>query len=337
MGLKSRKVPNLDELIKDLKAPEPTYLLTGCVPFDLLTGGRGMALHSSYMLWCDRGMGKSSLMLSVCRSLAERKHKSLFVASEMNSKLASDMGLDSHSDYFALVGCTTYSDLENLFWAFMESDRVLMVIDSITAVVPSKMQTEGSIEDYSIGVVSRIRNDFLRILNGNIQRVEKTVVFLNQARADFEAGWGGEKIKPEGGYSNEHYANVIVQIRGDAKVQDIVTGESKKVVGKVGYLYTTKNRSALPFVKIPLQLFFGKGASNVYSLTHYALWRGLIEGSGSWFECNLGDGATERVQGRSGRNTWVKEHMPELRILMEQDVGEYFSYLSANGHDAIKV
>jgi RecA/RadA recombinase len=334
-----RKVINLDELVQELQPPPAEYIRTGCVPFDMITGGNGMALYSTYMLWCDKGMGKSTLLLSVCRSLAERGYKSLYVASEANTKLAEDMGLftDGLKGNFSLTGCVTYAELESLFWAFLESDRTLMVIDSITAVVPSKMNDEGSIEDYNIGVVARIRGEFLRVMNGNMQRVKKTIVFLNQARANFDAGWGGESTIPEGGYSNEHYANIVVTIRGDSKVQDIVSGDTKKVVGKIGYLYTTKNRAALPFVKIPLELFFGKGASNIYSCSHYALWKGLIVGKGGWFECGLGDGVVDKVQGRAERNQWVKDRLHKLQEMLFEDREQYFSYLASYGHDAIKV
>jgi RecA/RadA recombinase len=317
-----------------MKAPEPTYLPTGCVPFDLVTEGGGLALNSTYMLWCDRGMGKSTLMLSVCRSLADRGSKSLYVASELNSKLVVDMGLtgERYTDLFSIVACTTYTDLENLMWSFFKSDRSLMVIDSITAVVPTKILSEGSVEDYFVGVTSRIRGEFLRLLNGTVQKHNKAVVFLNQARANFDAGWGGESIVPEGGYSNEHYANIIITIRGDTKVQDLVAKDSKKVVGKVGYLYATKNRSASPFVKIPLELFFGKGVSNVYSLTHYAQWKGLIVSKGGWYECSLELGAdsVDKVQGKPGRNAWVKEHLNDLYKLFLEDGKDYFQYLSKN-------
>jgi hypothetical protein len=328
-----RKVVALDELVETLKAPEPDFIPTGCVPFDLVTGGNGMALNSTYMLWCDRGMGKSTLMLTVCRSLADRGFKSLYVASELNSKLVSDMGLsgERYRGLFSIVACTTYTDLENLMWSFFESDRSLMVIDSITAVVPTKILSEGSVEDYFVGVTSRIRGEFLRLLNGSIQKYKKTVVFLNQARANFDAGWNGEAIIPEGGYSNEHYANIIVTIRGDSKVQDLVSKDSKKVVGKVGYLFATKNRTASPFVKIPLELFFGKGASNVYSLTHYAHWKGLIVSRGGWYECCVEPGAeVAKVQGKPGRNAWVKENLKALYEQLLVDGGNYFKHLSEN-------
>jgi hypothetical protein len=262
--------------------------------------------------------------------MADRGYKSLYVASEMNSKLVLDMGLtsDKYSGAFDIVSCTTYSELENLMWSFFESDRVLMIIDSITAVVPSKMLSEGSVEDYFVGVVARIRGEFLRLMNGNVQKYEKSIVFLNQARANFDAGWNGEATVPEGGYSNEHYANIIVTIRGDAKAQDLVSGESKKVVGKIGYLYTTKNRVALPFVKIPLELFFGKGASNIYSLTHYLYWRGAVEAKGAWFEISF-NGQSEKVSGKSGRHQWVKEHQKEILEDFTANSFDYFNAIAA--------
>jgi hypothetical protein len=305
------------EVVSCFKVEAPVYDFE--VPKShLYLGSGGIVSHNS------------TLMLSVCRSMADRGHKSLYAASEMNSKLVGDMGLtnEKYAGFFNLVACTTYSDLENLMWSFFESDRTLMVIDSITAVVPSKMLNEGSVEDSFVGLVARIRGEFLRLMNGNIQKYDKAIVFLNQARANFDAGWNGESIVPEGGYSNEHYANILVTIRGDAKVQDLISGDSKKVVGKIGHLYTTKNRAALPFVKIPLQLFFGKGASNIYSLTHYLQWRGAVETKGAWYEINF-NGCSERVSGKSGRHQWVKGHQKEILEDFSSHALDYFNALAA--------
>jgi len=337
------KRASLDDLISGLKPPEEKYIKTGCLPFDMLTGGKGMRLGYLYQLYSSSGFGKSTVMLSVCRSLANRGFKSLYVASEGNDELIDSMGLrdDKYKGLFNLYPIVTYKDLEDITWGFLESDYSLMVIDSITACVPSKLATDPdvSIEDSLPGINARIRGDYLKIINGMVPRKEKSIVYLNQTRASFDGGWHGEAEKAEGGYANKFYCNIQATIRGDAKVPDLASGEDKKIVGKQGYLVCpTKNRCASPGATIPLRVFFGKGVSNNYTLTHFCLWKGLITNSGAWFNCRIDEGAEEeKVQGKVGRDTWVKEHQDELANTFYDHAEEYYQFLLTDKSNKVMV
>ena len=115
----------------------------------------------------------------------------------------------------------------------------------------------------------------------------------------------------------------------DAKVPDIVSGEERKIVGKQGYLTCpTKNRCASPGAKIPFRVVFGKGVSNIYLLEHFCLWKGLITGSGAWFNCKLSDELEpEKVQGKVGRGEWVRTHQDELTDILYKDADAYYNFL----------
>jgi RecA/RadA recombinase len=324
-----RKIVALDELIAGLATPEEKYIPSGCIPWDLLSGGKGLRLGYLYQFFSSSGFGKSTVMLSLCRSLADRGHKSLYVASEKNDELAASMGLNQerYSGFFGMFPIVTYRDLEEVTWSFFESDRTLMIIDSITACFPSKVVEEDiSIEDSLPGINARIRGDYLRIIQGKIQSVDKTIIYLNQTRANFSAGWGEDPEKAEGGYANKFFCMVQATIRGDAKVPDLVAGSDKKIVGKQGFLVSPKNRIVSPGAKIPLQVIFGKGVSNVYSLTHYLIWKGAVAGKGAWFEIDWG-GSVEKVNGKSGRRDWVKDHQTEILADLYANAGPYYEAL----------
>ena len=325
-----KKKQTIEDLIFWLKVMPEKYLISGCIAFDMLTCGKGLRLGYLYQLFSSSGHGKSSLMLSVCRSLANRGHKSIYVASEKNDELVESMGLtdEKYSGLFHLYPIMTYKDLEKITWAFLDSDYTLMVIDSITACFPSKLAEEDiSIEDSLPGINARIRGDYLRIIQGSIQQKEKVIVYLNQTRANFDSGWGGDPEKAEGGYANKFYCMIQATIRGDAKVPDIAAGEDKKIVGKQGHLVALKNRCVTPGAKIPLRIFFGKGTSNLYILEHFCLWKGLITGSGAWFNCNLEGEEPVKVQGKSGRGEWVKSHQDQLSEFLYKHAEEYYNFL----------
>ena len=340
MAVNKRKIPSIEELVSGLKEPPEKYIKTGCVPFDLLTGGKGLRLAYLYQLYSSSNFGKSTMMLSVCRSLAAQGHKSIYVASEKNEDLVESMGLngEKYAGMFHLYPIMTYKDLEQVTWSFLESDYSLMIIDSITACFPSKLIEEDiSIEDSLPGINGRIRGDYLRIIQGMVQQKEKAIVYLNQTRANFDAGWGGDPEKAEGGYANKFYCMIQATIRGDAKVPDLVSGADKKIIGKQGYLICpTKNRCVSPGAKIPLRIIFGKGVSNIYTLEHFALWKGIITGSGAWFNCALDGAAVDKVQGKKGRQEWVRDHQNELVEVLYSNADEYYSFLLTDS-DSIKV
>jgi len=340
MPINKRKIPSIAELVEGMRELPEKYIQTGCVPFDLLSGGKGMRLGYLYQLYSSSGHGKSTLVMSVCRALAAKGHKSIYVASEKNDELAESMGLmgEKYAGFFNLLPITTYKDLETVTWSFFESDYTLMVIDSITACFPSKLIEEDiSIEDSLPGLNARIRGDYLRIIQGMIQKKEKTIIYLNQTRANFDSGWGGDPEKAEGGYANKFYCMVQATIRGDAKVPDIVSGADKKIVGKQGNLVSIKNRCAVPGAKIPLRILFGKGISNIFSLEHFALYKGVVTGAGGWFNCSLDGGVTvDKVQGKKGRQEWVRDHQNELLDILYACASEYYEFLTSDS-DSIKV
>jgi hypothetical protein len=119
---------------------------------------------------------------------------------------------------------------------------------------------------------------------------------------------------------------VQATIRGDAKVPDIVAGAEKKIIGKQGYLTCPKNRVVSPGAHIPLQVIFGKGVSNIYSLTHYLYWKGAVVGKGAWFEISF-NGSTDKVSGRTGRHQWVKDHQTEVLEDLYANAASYYDAL----------
>ena len=339
----AKKIASLDALIAGLKEPPEKYIKTGCLSFDMLTGGKGARLGYLYQLYSSSGFGKSSLMLSVCRSLANKGLKSIYVASEKNDELAESMGLhdEKYQGLFSLYPVITYRDLEQVTWSFLDSDYTLMVIDSITACIPSKIVEEDvSIEDSLPGINARIRGDYLKIIQGMIQKKDKFIVYLNQTRANFSGGWGSDPETAEGGYANKFYCMIQATIKGDAKVPDLTSGDDKKVVGKQGYLVCpTKNRAVTPGAKIPLRIFFGKGVSNIYTLEFFCLWKGLITGSGAWFTCKLdpGDSTEEKVQGKAGRAEWVRANQEALTDILYNNAEEFYQFLLSDGSTKITV
>ena len=62
----------------------------------------------------------------------------------------------------------TYNELDEITRAFLTSDAKLLIIDSITAVIPTASANgDDEIETQQIGVEARIRSQYLKVYQGH--------------------------------------------------------------------------------------------------------------------------------------------------------------------------
>jgi len=330
-----RKIFDLADLVSKLEDKPVKYLKTGLVPLDLVFGGRGIGLGAMYQFYSGSGFGKTTSMFSAAKTMADQGLKSLIMLSERSDQLAEDMGLkrEPYGDLVKMVPFSTYRELEQWSHSFMASDYTTLWIDSITACVPSKLISDDiSVEDSTPGLNASIRQNYLRVFQSLVHDTDKAIFYINQTRANWDAGWNGEAEVAEGGYANKFFADCQFTMRGAKSIPDLVY--DKKVIARQGHMLApTKNRFALHGVKIPVQVIFGKGISNFYTLTHYCYWKGMVKTRGSWFDITLNE-KTDSVNGRLGRSQWVKENYSVLMESFYADAQGYFEALS-NGFEVM--
>lgn len=325
------KATDPEKILKQYSADrEQKFLKTGVIPFDLMFEMKGLPLGVMGHFYSDAGFGKSTLLLNICKNLAKQGHQCWYAAIEPNNKLASDMGLTKPgvSENFFLLDIQTYAELEEVTKSFLESEAELLIIDSITAATPSKQATgEMGIEDPNMAIDARIRSNYLKVYGGMLKRYDKAIIYITHARANFDAGLFGPAVKPEGGYATKHYAAYRFCIMGDARVKAEESGmEGVGILGKKGYLWSEKNRFARQFAKVPIEVIFGKGVSNLYSMLQYLYWKGVIDTAGSKFKINW-NGIEEVITGRKARNDWVNAHKSEIMADLESNYKDYFDSL----------
>lgn len=326
------KVKNYNDVLAEFAVQnrEVKYLKTGCVPIDIMFENKGLPLGALGQFYSDTGMGKSTTMLTVSKGLCKQGHDVWYLSFEPNKQLIDDMGLndDNLPGKFYNLEVTTYNDLDKITRAFLDSPADLMVIDSLSAVVLSALAAgDNNIEDSLPGRDSQIRTSYLKLYGGLLKKYDKAIVYICQARANWDAGWMGKSLKSEGGTATQFFAAYRFCMQGSAKVvgQDIGQDTGAQV-GTKGYYWAEKSRFARGFAKIPAQVIFGKGVSNVYSILQYAVWRGYIQQAGSVFKINF-NGTEESVKGKVARLSWVKAHMAELKSDLESHFEEYFKAL----------
>ncbi len=125
-----------------------------------------------------------------------------------------------------------------------------------------------------------------------------------------------------GGNALKYFASVRLDIRRIATVRD-----GEEAIATRARVKVVKNKCAPPFAEAQFEVAFGTGINRDAEVLDWALERGVIAKSGSWF--SLGD---IRVgQGRANALTWLKEHPKENAELLAKAMAD----LSVTGTGAV--
>jgi recombination protein RecA len=153
----------------------------------------------------------------------------------------------------------------------------LVVIDSVAALVP-KAEIDGDMGDVHVGLQARLMSQALRKLTPIINKSKTVLIFINQIRHKINAMAFANKETTSGGNALKFYASVRLDVR---KISSLKKGE--ELIGNRVCIKVVKNKVAPPFVKVEVDLIFGKGICQYRELVEMAVSYGIIKQSGAWF------------------------------------------------------
>mgnify|MGYP002771464026 FL=1 len=146
--------------ILEVTTGEETRIGTGMSEFDRVLGG-GIVKGSLLLLGGDPGIGKSTILLQVCRNLTEAGHKVLYVSGEESMQQikmrAERLGTFQHDMY---LHCET--DLDVIESAIDKVQPEVMVIDSVQTMMLEDVNSAAG----SVSQVREVTNRLLQIAKG---------------------------------------------------------------------------------------------------------------------------------------------------------------------------
>lgn len=317
----AKKVATIDELASQLAMRPASYLRTGIIPMDLVFAGRGLPNDCYGVLWASSNWGKSTMCLSIGKSLSAMGKKTLYAMVEPSMQLAEDMGLLNDPN-IRFLNVRTYVEMETVFDSYLSSDYDLLVIDSMTAVSTEKViELDEQTGEMQPASDARLSSALEKKMSNMLKNTGKACLCIGQERANFNKGWLGPDTKLGGGYSLKYYAGYVIYGNGEANVLD---PETKEVIGTQGYLSCPeKNRFSPPKGRSSVQILFGKGQSNIYALQCYMQWKGYYTQGGANFKVTFG-GKETSLKGRSALIQWIKSNYDALVDDFYQNAESYF-------------
>lgn len=182
----------------------------------------------------------------------------------------------------------------------------VVVVDSVAALVP-KAEIDGDMGDSHMGLHARLMSQGLRKLTGVASKTNCTIIFINQLREKIGVMFGNPETTT-GGRALKFYASVRLDIRRTETLKK--NGES---YGNHVKVKVVKNKVAPPFKEAEFDILFGVGIDKAGDVIDFAVNKGFIEKSGSWFTYE-----DQRWQGKDNVKAFFNEYPEELEALREK-------------------
>jgi recombination protein RecA len=271
---------------------------SGSIALDLALGIGGIPRGRVIEIYGPESSGKTTLALTIIANAQKTGGNAVFIDAEhaLDAAYAQKLGVDIANLHVAQPD--TGEEALEIADHLVRSGAVdVVVIDSVAALVP-RAEIEGEMGDSHVGLQARLMSQALRKLTGSISKSKTSVIFINQIRMQIGVMFGSPETTA-GGRALKFYASVRLDIRRIATLK-----EGDTAVGNRTKVKVVKNKVAAPFREAEFDIIYNEGISREGELIDFALEKGLIEKSGTWFSFG-----PERIgQGRENARLFLREH-----------------------------
>lgn len=293
------------------KVVEPTETIsTGSLGLDLALGVGGLPKGRVIEIYGPESSGKTTLTLHAIAECQKAGGVCAFIDAEhaLDVKYAKDIGVDTDN---LLVSQPDFGEqaLEILETVIRSGAVDLVVVDSVAALTP-KVEIDGDMDDQQVGVQARLMSKALRKITGLLNKMNCTVIFINQIRMKIGMTGYGSPETTTGGNALKFYSSVRLDIR---RIATLKQGENS--IGNRVKVKVVKNKVAAPFKQAEFDIMFGEGISKTGELVDYGVKLDIVDKAGAWF--SYGD--SKIGQGRENSKVFLKDN-PEIAKEIENKI-----------------
>lgn len=285
---------------------------TGSLGLDLALGVGGIPKGRVVEIYGPESSGKTTLTLHAIAECQKAGGVCAFIDAEhaLDTKYAKDIGVDIDN---LLVSQPDFGEqaLEILETVIRSGAVDLVVVDSVAALTP-KVEIDGDMDDQQVGVQARLMSKALRKVTGLLNKMNCTVIFINQIRMKIGMTGYGSPETTTGGNALKFYSSVRLDIRRIATLKQAENSIGNRVKVKV-----VKNKVAAPFKQAEFDIMFGEGISKTGELVDYGVKLDIVDKAGAWF--SYGD--SKIGQGKENAKVFLKDN-PEIAKEIEDKILE---------------
>jgi recombination protein RecA len=264
----------------------------------------------------DESSGKTTLALSAIKQVQKKGGFAILLDFEQtfHRLYAQKIGVSLDPDKF-MVSQPPYFEkgAALIIKSIVEAKPPLIVVDSVSAMLPKAM-LEGDIDEVgAIGLQARLMSQSLAYISKYLKESNTCLIFLNQLRSVIKKNkWDvGPDEETSGGRALRYYASVRLKLKNRSVERvDVIskyTGKKDKEPVNVTVNATVvKNKIDKPWMTAPIHIRFGEGIDNILSVIELAVNTGIIKQSGAMYTFAHKEG-TLKVAGKENLRKALEE------------------------------
>ena len=323
------------------------FVKTGLLSVDIVLGGKGIPMGKLIDVSSESGLGKSTLLLHIAKSLCDQGHKCVWIDSECALSDSILNGIDNANNapvgplmkykdegMFEIFTVSSYAAVEEILDMLMpQGDFKFYFIDSLTNITSEAFlkstvydKDAKSVDSVTVAEDARVQSKFMKKVKVFAKQYMATIFFVSQQRTYINMGYGG---KPSGavragGKAIKYNMDGMIDIinLGEIKEKKItLNGEEEIKVGRNIALYIQeKCRFGPGNVKVPAVIYYGKGYSNASTLRRFMETKQVADGnklvpmlsnSGRSYTIRLGDEKI-KLDGGNAVKEYIKENFDKI-------------------------
>lgn len=288
----------------------------------------GLPYGRQVLIWGSKSSAKSSLCLQIIAMAQQEGKLCAWIDAEMSysEDWAVKLGVDPEKLIYSSV--RTINEMVDVGVALMEAGVDIVVVDSITSLLPAIYFEKGSDElkqlenTKQIGAESRDFSNAWKMINYANNKTKPTLfILISQSRNNINAMYTSQQ--PSGGQATKFYSSTVIKLFSSESDNQALKGKisvgDKLIEEKIG----RKVRWELQFSKTSPGFQSGEydfyfrgdnlGVDSIGDLVDTAELAGFVNRTGAWYQ--LDDGT--KVQGRDGLVERVRED-PDLQALLRE-------------------
>lgn len=302
--------------LMDLTCKEELFSPSGSIILDaIVSNGRGLPSGTFIEIASESGCGKSTMCLHIAKKYCSQGKRVIYIDTEsgLNGNQIDCFGMRQYVEdmLFIPVRMQTYGEVDDFLMKVLEDkDVALIIYDSITATVPSRLTEKNVDEMNEPGVAARVQSNFMQKFKARFKNSNKTVIFVNQLRTKIAMGYGQiTKLAQAGGQALGYYMDIRIMMKKVKQLEQTLPGYEKPVpYGCDLAIWTDKNRYARPMLKKIITIHFGKGISNAGAIRAVLEYHGVVTRvlRKGW---NVKYQGEELLIGKDDIDNFIKEHI----------------------------
>ena len=278
----------------------------------------GLPMGRQVLVWGSKSSAKSSLCLQTIAEAQKEGKLCAWIDAEMSysQPWAEKLGVDPTKLLYSQA--RTINEMVDVSVAFMDAGVDIIVVDSITSLLPAIYFDKGTDDlkqlenTKQIGAESRDFSNAWKMINYANNKEKPTLfILISQSRNNINAMYTSQQ--PSGGQATKFYSSTVIKLFSSESDNQAIKGKirvgDKLIEEKVG----RKIRWELQFSKTSPGFQSGEydfyfrgdnvGIDTIGDLVDTAEMSGIVERTGAWYL--LPDGS--KVQGRDGFIQKVRE------------------------------